>query len=190
MLLCVYAGLMIFGGGFLLLSLILGGLTEGAEGILGDFDNLLEGIGIDLIPDNLELGDGEGHRGIGCASIAAFITGFGAAGLAATFFELAAVWTVLVALGFGIVTGGIYLAIMTFVVRQQANTLVRMEDFIGLKGHVTINSPAGEIGQVAVTVRGETKNFPAVEQNGLVLNRGDSVEVVNLEGGRLYVKKQ
>lgn len=186
---CIYSGLMIFGGAFLLISLIVGEISEGAEGLLGGFDNFLEGIGIDLIPDNLELGEGESHKGIGCGSIAAFITGFGAAGLAATFFKLAAVWTVLAALGFGIVTGGIYVGVMTFVIRQQANSLIRVTDFIGLRGRMTIDCPAGQVGQVAVTVRGELKNYPAIEEGGLALNRGDQIEVVNLEGGRLYVKK-
>jgi membrane protein implicated in regulation of membrane protease activity len=183
----VFGGLMVLSGGFLIISLIVGEIAEGAGDALDGLDNLLEGAGIDLIPDNLQLG--EEQKGIGCTSIAAFLTGFGAAGLVASLNHLGTVASILAALVFGLVAGGLYVVLMGFISRQQANTTIGITDFVGLKGRMTVGMSAGKVGQVALTVRGEMKTFPAVETTGEALNKGDAVEIVNLEGGRLYVKK-
>jgi len=179
----------VVGAGFLLLSEFVGEVAEVSGDIMEGLDGMLEGVGIDLIPDALWDHETGGIKGIGCSSIAAFMTGFGAVGLISSINDDPAFVSILWGLFAGVSLGVIYIGVTTFIARQQSNSIIQVSDIIGLKGSATIDSKAGEIGQVAVVIRGTMKAYPAVEENGAELHRNDPVTITKLQGGRLYVKK-
>lgn len=186
-LLWCFGSLMIGGFAYLLLSLLVGEVSEAAEGLFENLDSLFEGIGLDLLP---EIGaETPAGKGIGCSTIAAFITGFGITGFASSLLGAGVILSIILSFLAGGVFGALYIGAMSFLYKQQATSTIEASDFEGLSARVTINIPAGEIGQVALTVGGQQMTYPAVEVNRKQLFRDESVKVIRIEGGRLLVEK-
>ncbi|MBU0534668.1 MAG: NfeD family protein [Patescibacteria group bacterium] len=181
----IFAGLMILGGSFFVFSLLLGGVGDSLGDMFHGLDSALESIGLDLIPDSFEHGSG----GAGCITILAFITGFGAAGLVASLFGANALICVLAGILFGVIVGGIYAGITKLIMSQQSNSSTTDADIVGKTAHITVEIPKGGVGQVMLTTQGGTRPYPACCVNNQAVVRGQSVKVISVEGGRLYVEK-
>ncbi|MEZ4671616.1 MAG: hypothetical protein R3E39_27245 [Anaerolineae bacterium] len=54
---------------------------------------------------------------------------------------------------------------------------------------VTIDVPEGKTGEVIIEGK-FVQRYPVKETSGAALRRGDQVEVVDINGGILYVKKK
>ncbi len=182
-----FGSIMVFGVGYLLLTLAFGEVAEAAGGLLEGADGILEGFGIDLFPESTP-GEDTG-KGLSCGLIAAFLAGFGVIGTLASLFGAGAGLSILVALVSGVLFGGLYFAFVGFLTRQEATTSSSVSDLIGSTARVTTRTPAGGTGEAFLEVRGQRKRYPIREVNGLPLARGDLVEVERFEGGTLFVAK-
>lgn len=180
----IFGIIMLVGLAYLLLMIAGGGgesLDLGMDGVLES--SPLGGLfGLES-PDAGEAG------GLGCGVIAAFLAGFGAVGLTGTL----AGWNALVILGaalaFGLVLGRLVIGLLRFVIAQQGTRVFSSDDLIGLSGRVTIDSPAGKTGEVILEGE-QVLKYPVKEVNDAPLKRGDIVEVVDIDGRFLRVKKK
>lgn len=161
-------------GAIYLLLMLLGGI-----GAVFDFDfNFGEGT------------DSTGEfLGIGGNVIASFLVGFGAVGLAGSLAEWNPLIVLAVAIFFGYVIGRIIAHLIGFFYAQQSDTVASSEVLVGLMAQVTINSPAGKIGEAIVENDGRRK-FPIREVANMPLQRGDHVQIIAIDGHILNVKKK
>jgi membrane protein implicated in regulation of membrane protease activity len=139
----------------------------------------------DLHLPGIDLGDG-----FGCTVLAVFLAGFGSIGLLGVTSGWSLVTTIIAALLFGLVLGRLAVGLLRYVFRQQSGTILAREaQLIGVTARVTIDSPEGKTGEAMI--EGEhVEKFPVKEVNNAALRRGDHVEVVEINGGILYVKKK
>ena len=153
-----------------------------------DVDGALEGTGIDSLM-GLDVEGADDVSGLGCSVIAAFLAGFGAVGLTGTVSGWNPVVILAGAVLFGWGLGRAVVAVLRFVFNQQSTEVFHNEDLIGLSARVTINSAADTTGEVIVE-SGEVRKYPVQELSGAALKRGDTVEIVNVSGRFLQVKKK
>lgn len=190
-----YGSMLLSGLAFLLISIVLGGLSDidlDTDVDLDldldlDFDldaGALEG-GLDLDVDGAEASEA---KNAGCLTIAAFLSVFGATGLVTTVLELPALLGVLFAAAVGVLVGRATGAIFRMVLRQQSADVRGETVKIGMEARMTVNTPPGHIGEALI--ESETvQKFPAQSADGDALTKGDLVAVVNIRDGRLIVRK-
>lgn len=178
----IFGGLMVFGLLYLLL-MIFGSALE-----LGDVDGLMESTGMDSV-FGLDTPDAAEISGLGCSVIAAFLAGFGAVGLAGTLSGWSLVVSLIGAVLIGLVFGRVVVQALVFVYRQQTEAVGSIDRLIGESARVTIDSAPGKTGE-AIIESGEITKYPIREINDAELRRGDTVEVVNVQGRVLQVKKK
>jgi len=145
--------------------------------------------GSDLLGDidipGIDLGDG-----FGFTVLAVFLAGFGSIGLLGSLSGWGLGLTLIAALIFGVILGRMALTLLRWVFKQQSGKIVSREaELIGISGRVTIEVPEGKIGEVMIE-RDFVQRYPIKEMNGAALQRGDQVEVVDINGGILTVKKK
>lgn len=178
----IFGVIMLIGIGYLLL-MILGGVGDAFN-----MDGALESTGLDALfgVDSPDVGE---VSGLGCSAIAAFLAGFGAVGLTGTL----AGWNIFViaavSIGFGYGLGRGVAALLRYVRAQQSTRIFSSEDLLGMPARVTIDSPAGKTGEALIEGE-QILKYPIKEVTGAALKRGDIVEVVNIEGRFLQVKKK
>ncbi len=182
-----FGSIMILGVGYLILTLVFGEIADAAGGVLESVDGLLEGAGIDVLP---EAAEGTGAGGLSCGLIAAFFTGFGVVGTLSALLGAATGGSLLLAALSGLVFGGVYFALAALLVRQQATSALRQSDLIGAVARVTTRTPPGQVGEAFLELRSQRKRYAIREVESKELTRGDLVEVVRQEGGTLFVRKQ
>ena len=178
----IFGGLMVFGLLYLLL-MIFGSALE-----LGDMDGLMESTGMDSVFGLDTPAAGE-ISGLGCSVIAAFLAGFGAVGLAGTLAGWSLVVSLIGAVLIGLVFGRVVVQALLFVYRQQTESVGSIDRLIGESARVTIDSAPGKTGE-AIIESGEITKYPIREINDAELRRGDTVEIVNVQGRVLQVKKK
>ncbi|MBN8618034.1 MAG: hypothetical protein J0L63_03960 [Anaerolineae bacterium] len=132
--------------------------------------------------------DGEAS-GLGCGVIAAFLAGFGAVGLTGTAAGWNPVLLLVAAVVFGWLLGRGVTGLLKFVYAQQGTDIFDEQRLIGVEGRVTIDSPAGKMGEAMIEL-GEIRKYAIMEVSGMALHRGDTVEVRAVEGRVLRVKKK
>lgn len=195
---CMYFLLMMIGGGFLIITLIMGEMFEFAhdlgDTIGGAMDHALDGIGF----HGFHLGDhgdvsGDGESGPSPFSsrvVFAFVTAFGGMGTILTYYDVGALPTVVFSLLAGF-AGGTVVWVFTFVMfRKSATTQLRDSDFIGVGGQVTLSIPGGtQNGEVTILVRGASQTKFAISSDGSPLSVGVPIVVTARSGGRLVVKR-
>ncbi len=178
----LFLAIMVAGLAYLLLMIF------GSAGEVFDFDGVLESLGIDAL-FGMDVGPEGDASGIGCGVIAAFLTGFGAVGLTGSVSDWNPFLMLAGAVVFGWVLGQIMLRVLRFVYAQQSSAVFNNEDLIGSSARVTINSGAGKTGEAMVEL-GEIRKYPIKEVNDAALQRGDVVEIININGRFLEVKKK
>jgi membrane-bound ClpP family serine protease len=153
---------LVLGVGYLLFTIVLGDLAEGA-------------------------GDGEFNLLLG----AIFLAGFGAFGLLAVLSQWSLAATLLSAVSFGYVVGRGGLWLLRAVLRQQTQDSIEVIDaLVGMSARVTIDTPEGKIGEAMIENGRHITRSAIKEVDGHALKRGDIVQVINAESGLLYVKKK
>jgi membrane protein implicated in regulation of membrane protease activity len=173
----LFAAVLVAGIIYLFASLFLGGLGTDAD---------LDVDAADLHIDALN--SGEEALGIGCNVIAAFCVGVGSMGLLGTLSNWNLLLTVLMSLLFGLLLGRVIQRGMRFVLRQQSNDLLTPDRLIGTTARITVNTPAGRIGEALVESEERIK-YPAKNVVNEPLNKGDIVVIEEVRAGRLYVRK-
>jgi membrane protein implicated in regulation of membrane protease activity len=210
MLTLFYWVLVIGGGGFFLISFILGelvdfggealdglgnfagGIFEGIGGALGGLFEGADAVDVDVpLPDvgGVDFDVDAGPGPFTFRTITMFLSGFGAGGLVGTGMGLSEPFTLIPAFGFGIVAGVVTWQFLRFFYREQASTSIQPTDYIGLIGRVTVSIPEGRLGQVALEVKLQKRNMPARSEDGSPIPTQTQVQVVSMEGGTLVVKK-
>jgi membrane protein implicated in regulation of membrane protease activity len=169
-----------------------GGDAEGIDGLDGvDGIDGVEGIeggieGIDGV-------DGASEGGFGGVSplkpsvIAAFITVFGAAGLLLT--GLIPLFAVLMTAAFIALTVAfvLYRFIIIPLHKAQNTSTVDMQHFVGMKARVTEKIIQGGYGQITYQVNGNTFTSPAKAEDGSVIERHSTVEIIYIQNNTYYV---
>ncbi|MBI5671067.1 MAG: hypothetical protein HZC41_23985 [Chloroflexi bacterium] len=176
-------GLIMLVGIVYLLLMIVGGIGDAFN-----VDGALESSGLDAI-FGLDSPDVSEVSGLGCSVIAAFLAGFGAVGLTGTLAGWNTVVILGVALAFGYALGRGVTALLGYVKAQQSSRVFSSQDLVGMPARVTIDSPAGKTGEVLIEGE-QILKYPVKEINGAALKRGDIVEVTEIEGRFLHVKKK
>jgi membrane-bound ClpP family serine protease len=187
----IFAAIMAGGVTFLLISIFLGDFADLDADVdvdIGgiDVDGALDGLVGDIVGD-ADVAEG---RNLGCMVIAAFLTGFGAMGLLGSLAEWSVLVSVLAGLAFGLIFGRSTAAVLRFVVRQESTDLLTTDKLVGAFARITINTPAGRIGEAIVEGESLIKYPVKAVSDDVELKKGDYVEIVEVRQGRLYVKKK
>jgi membrane protein implicated in regulation of membrane protease activity len=132
------------------------------------------------------------HGGPGFFStrvVAVFITAFGGAGAVATYYGVPAI----PASGIGFLTGLPFGAAIwlfaRFLFHQQATSEVRAHDLVGQIGRVVVAIPAGGVGQIRCRIGEELVDKIARTRDGDPVGENASVQVEEVLGETVIVKK-
>ncbi len=167
-------------GALYLLLMVVGGLGDAL-----DLDINLGG-GAEVLSGT----DGVGEAtGIGCNVIAGFLVAFGAIGLAGSLAEWNTAVVLVAAVVFGYIVGRLIARFIRFIYAQQSDPVASSQTLVGQMARVTINSPADKLGE-AIVEDGQVVKYAVREVSGAALARGDSVQIVSIDGRILNVKKK
>jgi membrane protein implicated in regulation of membrane protease activity len=184
-----YFTVMLIGGGFLLLSFILGEISDVGGGLLHGLDSFLNSFGLDLVSDG---GDGGAHDGaanpFNIRNIAAFLAFFGATGVISLgYFDTGSAVSVGISLVAGVFGAWAMWRVTRLIAAQAGSSEARLTDFLGQSARVTVAIPPGGPGTVILTVRGQTQSWAARSESGEAIAAGTTVRVTSREGGTLMV---
>jgi membrane protein implicated in regulation of membrane protease activity len=215
MLTCFYLSLLIFGGGYIAITFIVGELVDfgadfghAVEGVsdsvaeaLGSLGDALEGVlggaeaadvgGIEL-PEIGEIGlehEVEGPSPFSLRVVAMFAVGFGAGGLIGKGLGVSDAVSLVPASGVAALTAAVMWVFLRFLYGEQRSTSIQATDYVGLVGRVVIPIPEGRLGQVALVVKAQRVNAPARSDDGSPIRAQAAVEVLGAEGGIVVVKE-
>jgi len=121
--------------------------------------------------------------------MAVFVTAFGGFGAVATYYGLGPVPASLVGFASGIVFGGAIYALARVLYNQQASTEVRAGDLVGAIGRVVIGIPPGGVGQIRVRLGEELMDKIARTRDGMAVAENTSVQIEEVLGETVIVKK-
>ena len=133
------------------------------------------------------------HGGPGFFSarvMAVFITAFGGFGAVGTYYGLGPIPASGVGFASGLVFGGLIYAFARFLFGQQASSDVRSSDLVGAVGRVIITIPEGGVGQIRVRIGEELVDKIARTREGILIPENMSVEVEEVLGETVIVKKR
>lgn len=176
----LFGGILAFGVVYIFAILLLGGLGDVDLGVDADVD-----FGSDA---DVSGGDGDAV-GISLNVIAAFCVGVGAMGLVASLNDWSVLLTALSSVLFGALLGRFFQVALRFVLRQQHNGLLTEDRLVGAPGRVTVDTPAGRFGEALIDAEERIK-YPVKHFAGESLEKGDAIVVMDVDGGRLLVRKQ
>ncbi len=177
-----FGGLAIFGFIFLIITILTGDLLDLGSDALDSLDNILEGLGLDLIPDGVP-----SIHGFGSIIVATYVTFFGATGLFMYLtyanFLLSLVSAILV----GTLPTGIVIALAVLLKKQEANSTHTETSLIGETARVTV---VGEnILEILVQKDHYTGRHKAYSVENEALKRDDRVTIIDIKGNTFYVRK-
>jgi membrane protein implicated in regulation of membrane protease activity len=189
---CMYFLLMMIGGGFLIITFLVGEVFEFAhdfgDTLGGAVDGMLGNFGFHA-PHLFEHADGVPSP-FSSRVIFAFVTGFGGMGTILSYYDFSQVGTILLSLAAGFAGGAVVWGFTFVMFRQSATSQLRDVDFAGATGRVTMDIPGGaRYGEVSVMVRESSETWFAVSEDGQPIAVSTTVTVVSRNGGRLTVKK-
>ena len=150
------------------------------------FGELFDSFGADLDHD-LD------HGGPGFFSgrvMAVFVTAFGGFGAIATHYGLSPLPASGVGFASGLVFGGAIYTFARFLYQQQSSSNVRSSDLVGQIGRVIVAIPAGGVGQIRCRVGEELVDKIARTRAGDSIPENVSVQVEEVLGETVIVKKQ
>ncbi len=100
---------------------------------------------------------------------------------------LSPVGIVTIAVGMGLLCGISMAWILLALRRQQADSLIRAEDLVGLTGTVEIPFDATQKGKVRLQIKGSTVDFVALTDEAKPLSQGDPIVVMGTKNNRVWV---
>jgi membrane protein implicated in regulation of membrane protease activity len=196
---CIYFFLFALGVGYAIIVGVMGGLAH----IDTDLD--IDIPGIDLHPGEpdfhieLPFGDAIGHDvdhpevGVSPLSpitIATFVTTFGGVGLiVGNLTALSPVLGLFLATASGVTLSGAVFLAYAWVVREvQGSSEVQGGELVGMTGEVIAPIPEGNVGEIALVVRGTRARSTARSADGQAIPRGAMVEIVEEVGNAVIVR--
>jgi membrane protein implicated in regulation of membrane protease activity len=142
------------------------------------------------ISDHFEGFDDHGGPGFFSARvIAVFVTAFGGAGAVATYYGMAPIPASGIGSATGLVFGGAIYMFARFLYGQQATSEVRSNDLVGQIARVIVAIPAGGVGQIRCRIGEELVDKIARTRHGDALGENISVQVEEVLGETVIVKK-
>ena len=121
--------------------------------------------------------------------LAVFCVGFGAAGLIASILNAGVFVATFSGAGSGIILAAIAFFALSYMHKQQANSLVGTEDIVGRTGRVTTAIPSEGVGEVAVTIQQQYSTHMAKAKGGQAIAIGQTVKILGRTGGVLEVER-
>jgi len=172
----LFGSILVAGVAYILLMFFMGGLA--------DFD-----IDVDIDADASADIDGTSEAvGISLNVIAAFAVGVGTIGLVASWADWSWILTLLSSVLFGTILGRILQVMLNFAIRSQGGEVLKEIDLVGSDVRVTVNIPIGKIGEGMIE-EPERMKYAITNLDDEPLNKGDIVRVIQVENGRLFVRK-
>jgi membrane protein implicated in regulation of membrane protease activity len=171
------------GAAFVVFSNVLGHMVGGDHGAGG------HGGGGHGASHDAQQGGHDGLPLLSPTAMAAYVTGFGSAGLALAHFGVVnPLIQVPIALGFAGAFGVGLVATMAKLSRQaEGNSLSRLDDLVGQEVEVTIAIPAAGSGEVAFVSGGTRLTATAQSEAGQTFAQGSRVRVTRVTDGTLRV---
>lgn len=206
MLTCLYFFCAFVSGGYIVFSFVVGELvdfggdiTHAFEGIAHDFSGSL-GHALDGIFHSGDAAHADlshdvhdsGHTSpspFSLRTIAMFMFGFGGGGLVGKGFSLPDILSLIPAFGTGLVLGFVMWNFMKWLYNAEGTTSIQDPDFVGLIARVSVSIPADGRGAVAINVKGQRMNFPAISDDKTAIPQNTEISVVSKEGGVVIVRK-
>lgn len=173
----VFLGIGSIGFLFLLLSFVLGEISDFFGGIEADHD---------VAHDS---DHGAGPSVFSTRVLAMFVTAFGACGALATHYGLSPLPSSLVGFVAGTFFGGLVWAFARFLHGQQASSQVRSAEFIGQSARVTVGIPPGGLGQVRCRVGEELVDRIARTADGSAAPENSMVRIDDVVGEIVIVTR-
>lgn len=177
----IFAAIMTIGVTYLVISTMLGGVVD--LEIDADLDFDLDGL------DGADANATEA-RGLGCTTISAFLAGFGSIGLLGSLSGWSLLVSIIAGVLSGVIIGRAVMMVLRYVIRQQSSDLLTTDSLIGSFVRITVDIPAGHIGEGLVESDSLIKYPVKAVSDEVELKKGDYVEVMDIQQGRLYVKKK
>ncbi len=170
---CLYGVALGLGFAYSLLLLLFDSMDSVLDG-LGDFGNLFD---VDV-----DAADG-GDVGISMLAVAAFVSAFGAFGLAARgILEAGIASSIIIASTGGFIFGGISQVFFLYVLSPTTNSLVTQLSLEGKIAEVTIPIPESGTGQITLIAQGSRLTYSARSHNHESINRGTEVRIEKIIG--------
>lgn len=176
----VFISIALGGFGILMITLLLGGDHD----VEVDHD-----ISLDVDGD-ADHDVGGGHHWLSLKVWAAFATAFGAGGSIAKSLGFSTLWSVGIALGFGLVVGFAADAIIVFFYKQQTSSGYSIQDLVGKTGFVILGITPGNYGEVQVRI-GSTLicRRAKADDDKEEIKQGQQVTVLAADSSSLLVRK-
>jgi membrane protein implicated in regulation of membrane protease activity len=135
-----------------------------------------------------------GDAGLSIASptlIAAFLSGFGGAGLIAhnLYGPSPGVGLMIAIVGGLAVSGGAYLLLGLLYQKTQAGSEFRDDQVVGRSAEVSLAIPGDGVGEIVFSVKGSRNIAPARSEDGKAIPKHSTVKITRSGSGTLYVKK-
>jgi membrane protein implicated in regulation of membrane protease activity len=112
---------------------------------------------------------------------------FGLTGLLLSTTRLSPFWIMAIAIGMGLLMGGLASSLMQGLRRRRVNSLVQTQDWVGAKGTVELPFDANSRGKVRLQLRGSLVDVTAFTNDPAPLNIGDTIVVIGSENNRVWV---
>jgi hypothetical protein len=165
-------------------------LAIAAVGFLFLIVTLIFGEIFDFFDHDLDFDTDHGGPGIlSSRVISVFITAFGAFGAIATNNGLAPGPASGVGLGSGLLFGGVIYMFLRFLYGQQATSEVLASDLVGQSARVIIGIPPNGVGQVRCRIGEELVDKVAQSRDGLAIAENTAVQIEEVLGETVIVKK-
>ncbi len=121
--------------------------------------------------------------------ISLFLVGFSGVGMVSFYaWNLSAGASTGIGALFGLILGGVGYGFIALFHKQQANSMVQPNEYVGLTGRISGSIPAGGTGQISVTVNNQLRTIFAVTADGSALPEGRMAKVLSVSGGTATVQ--
>ncbi len=133
-------------------------------------------------------GRGRGARLWSFNTVFLFLAGFGIGGFFAATAELATAITLAVATATGLALAALEAALLGALMRREASSAHRVEDFLGCHGTVEISIGAGGVGRIRCRGEGRAEALLARSSGADTIPAGSLVRVVSVAGSTVVVE--
>lgn len=179
----VFVSILVIGFLVLVFSLILGEVAEHAGDMAHDI-----AVEHEVFDHGGDVDHAQGGPSIfSLRFLSAFVTGFGGGGAIGRYFDLGYMTSSLIGIGVAFVTAGIVYLIVKALFKQQATSGFSVQSYAGKPAIVSVPIIGAGLGQVTLSVKGQTVTYSARSEGGIDIPEGKSVSVKQVIGDCVIV---
>jgi membrane-bound ClpP family serine protease len=115
--------------------------------------------------------------------------GFGASGAIARYYNASYPLSSVIGVGCGVALAALMYYMLTFIIHQQASSLVATDSLVGSTGTVVVPIAPEAVGEVGVSAAGRYAVYSAKSHDGREIPKGRTVRVVQSIGSQLTVEE-